>query len=91
MHYVYVLHNLKLKHYYFGCTDNLEKRLIEHQNGENISTKSNCEYWRLIFYEAYLSKKDALIRERQFKRHSSASIFLKKRLINSLIELGMKG
>lgn len=91
MHYVYVLHNLKSKQYYFGCTDDLRRRFSEHKNGENVSTKSNCEYWKLIFYEAYLSKKDALIREKQLKRHSSASIFLKKRLINSLIELGMKG
>ena len=91
MHYVYVLYNLQTKKYYFGCTDDLKKRFEEHRSGRNISTKLNCKFWRLIFYEAYLSKKDALIREKQFKKFGSANLFLKKRLTNSLLELRTEG
>lgn len=51
---------------YTGSTSDLRKRLKKHGNGSVISTK-NKRPVRLIHYEAYLEKLDALRRERYLK------------------------
>ena len=64
--YVYVLQSLHHDLIYVGCSENLKRRLQEHNSGRNISTKPYAPY-RLIFYEAYLNGKDAKRREEYFK------------------------
>lgn len=49
-----------------GSSSDLRARFKSHNNGENLSTKSYAPF-KLIFYEAYISKKDALRREEYFK------------------------
>lgn len=65
-YYVYVLQSVKLNWIYVGSTSDLRQRFKSHNNGENLSTKEYKPF-KLIFYEAYLSKKDALRREEYFK------------------------
>ncbi|MCX6797048.1 MAG: GIY-YIG nuclease family protein [Candidatus Doudnabacteria bacterium] len=65
-HYVYVLRSLKDRLFYFGYSDDLRTRVIDHNAGKNVSTK-NRRPLELIFYEAFLNKLDALKRERYFK------------------------
>lgn len=65
-YYVYVLQSLKRDWIYVGSTSDLRARFKSHNDGENLSTKAYKPF-RLIFYEAYLSKKDALGREEYFK------------------------
>jgi putative endonuclease len=65
-HYVYVLKSLKLDWLYVGSTSDLKQRYRSHNNKENLSTKGYAPF-NLIFYEAYLNKKDALRREEYFK------------------------
>lgn len=65
-YYVYVLQSLKIDWIYVGSTSDLRKRFKSHNDGENLSTKGYTPF-KLIFYEAYLSKKDALRREEYFK------------------------
>lgn len=64
MYYVYVLQSPK--QFYIGCTGDLKRRLIEHQTNKSISTK-NRGPWKLIYYEASLSNRDTLKRERYLK------------------------
>jgi len=64
MFYVYVLKSPK--QFYIGYTNDLKRRLVEHQNNKSISTK-NRGPWKLIYYEASLSNKDALHREKYLK------------------------
>jgi len=66
MFYVYILESLKDNNFYCGFTHNIENRLNEHNRGEVQSTKARTPL-RLIFYEAYLNKNDALRREDYFK------------------------
>ena len=49
-----------------GSTSDLRTRFKSHNNGENLSTKGYAPF-KLIFYESYLNKKDALRREEYFK------------------------
>jgi putative endonuclease len=67
MFYVYVLKSKKkLDQLYIGYTTNLKERLKKHNEGLVQSTKPYLP-WKLIFYEAYQSKKDAKRREQYFK------------------------
>ena len=68
--------------WYIGYTSDLKKRLQAHQRGENASTSYRGEL-KLIYYEAYLHKMDAIGRER-FLKSGSGRRFLKKQLAHYL-------
>jgi len=82
MHYVYLLKSQKSKWVYIGYTSNLTKRLNEHNSGKSYSTKKYLPV-RLVYYEAYSSKLDAIERERQLKHYGSSLQKLKERLRGS--------
>ncbi len=63
---VYVLQSEKDLLLYHGFTRDLSKRIEDHNKGGTIST-SRRRLLRLIFYEYYLSIKDAQRREKYFK------------------------
>ena len=65
-YYVYVLQSLKDNKFYIGFTNDLERRLKEHEQGKNISTSKRLPV-RLIYFEGHLSKEDAMRRESYFK------------------------
>ena len=65
-YHVYVLLSLKDGKFYIGYTNNIERRLDEHNSGKNIST-ANRRPLELIYYEAHRSKDDAQRRESYFK------------------------
>ena len=84
MYYFYLLQSIKEPtEIYTGSTNNLKLRLSEHNQGKVNSTRRYM-LWRLVYYEAYLSEKDARIREQKFKRHGKGNDELKKRLKYSL-------
>ncbi len=77
-YWVYVLQSLKDKNKYTGYTKNLPLRFKAHRNGEVIATK-NRRPLKLIYFEACLSQKDALKREKYLKTHYG-KMFLGNRL-----------
>jgi putative endonuclease len=62
MFYVYVLKSDKNGEIYIGYTGNLKRRLIEHNQGLNLSTKRYMP-WKIVYYEACLEESDAKRRE----------------------------
>ena len=66
MYYVYILVSLKDCKFYVGFSNNLIRRIKQHQNGMVISTRHRLHI-KLICYEAYLNKKDAKKRELYLK------------------------
>ena len=82
MYYVYVLISLKDNKFYIGFTNDLKRRLKEHKSGKNTSTKSRLPL-ELVYYEAHLSKADAMRRERYFKTTKGKST-LRQMLRDSL-------
>jgi len=78
MHYVYVLRSGKDGGFYIGYSANLRKRVGEHATGESFATSYRGP-WKLIYYEAYLEREDALGRERYLKSGSGRK-FLKTQL-----------
>jgi len=66
MIYVYVLRSLQDKDLYIGVTENLENRIKEHNLGLESSTRPRRPF-KLIYYEAFLSRDDAFNREKYLK------------------------
>ena len=85
-YYVYVLRGSKDNRLYIGYTENLKKRLHEHEAGSVKSTKPRIPL-ELIFYEAYKNKYDALRRERYFK--SSKGKTTLKRMLRDFLKGGL--
>ncbi len=84
MHVVYVLKHSASGNLYIGRTENLKRRLREHNSGSVSSTKRRVGKWVCVYAEAYLSKEDAILRERKLKAHGSAKHALLKRAQFSL-------
>lgn len=61
-YYVYLLQSKKNNSFYIGYTSNLKQRFKEHNSGKSLATKPFAPY-KLIYYEAFLSRKDAKNRE----------------------------
>jgi len=66
MYYVYILLSKKDNKLYIGCTNNLIKRLGQHNSKKVESTKSRAPF-KLIYYEAYINEKNAFRREKFYK------------------------
>ena len=84
MYFVYVAVSLKDKKFYIGFTENVEQRIENHNSGKVPSTKKRTPF-KLIYYEAHLSKQDALKRERYFKT-TKGKTTLKQVLRNSILK-----
>jgi len=58
MYYVYIIESEKTGKRYTGSTEDLRKRIPEHNIGKVVSTKASRP-WKLIYYEAFESKNNA--------------------------------
>ncbi|MBI4993653.1 GIY-YIG nuclease family protein [Candidatus Wolfebacteria bacterium] len=84
MFFVYILQSLKDKNLYIGSTNDLRRRIEEHNSGKSKSTKLRVPF-KLIYYEVYVSENDARIREHNLKLNARALGQLKRRLANALL------
>ena len=84
MKYVYVLKSRRDNNIYFGSTNDLRRRFIEHNTGKVRSTKSRRPF-ELRYYEAYFNEEDALTREYSLKKDGRALAQLKLRIKKSLL------
>lgn len=73
MFYVYILRT-SANTLYIGQTNNLEKRLREHQNKSSRSAKyvRYFNFVELVYSEKYVTRREAMQREGQLKRWSRA-------------------
>lgn len=78
--YVYILQSLKDRKFYIGYTNDLQRRLREHNSGSSFATKPRIPF-KLVYYEAYPHRKDAEERERFFKTGWGRQ-YLKKALMH---------
>ena len=83
MYYVYVLQSeLERGRFYLGHTKDLRQRLESHNTGKNKSTKSHS--WRVVYYEAYLTRVAARQREHKLKQDGRVKQALMQRIKASL-------
>ena len=83
MFYVYIIKSKKDGNLYTGSTNDLKRRFFEHNKGLCKSTKTRIPF-QLVYYEAYVSEKDARGREHNLKLRANALSQLKRRIKNSL-------
>jgi len=83
MFYVYLLQSAMDNKLYTGYTNNLKRRLVEHNKGLNKSTRPRRPLG-LVYYEAYISQADAEKREHNLKHSAGARTALRRRLTNCL-------
>ncbi|MBT3730011.1 GIY-YIG nuclease family protein [bacterium] len=78
MFYTYILKSQKSGRWYTGSTNDLRKRLKQHNEGKSTWTKSKGP-WDLIYYEACLNEEDSRSREKYLKS-GMGKRYLKNRL-----------
>jgi putative endonuclease len=82
MYCVYLLQNQD-GGWYIGFTGDLKRRISEHHSGQSPTTSRGR--YRLVYYEGYLNKADAMGRER-FLKSGSGRKYLQKQLTHFLTE-----
>ncbi len=77
MHYVYLLRSVNAPDQkYSGVTDDLKKRLAEHNRGQSIHT-NKFKPWELVAYVAFVDRSKAESFEKYLK-HGSGHAFARK-------------
>jgi len=69
-YYVYIIQSKKNGKFYIGCTDDIERRVDQHNSGRNKSTKSGVP-WELKYQEEFYDRKTAMNREKEIKDKKS--------------------
>jgi putative endonuclease len=85
MYYVYILEDNNDHSWYIGYTSNLRRRIFEHKNKKGGKTTKQKGFWKLIYYEAYLNKYDAIGREK-FLKSGSGHKYIDKQIKNYLLQ-----
>jgi len=80
MNYCYVLLSKKSHIFYFGSAKDLKKRVALHNEGKVRSTKPHIP-WKLVWYGAFGTEKEAREFEKYLKTGSGKS-FAYKRLVS---------
>ena len=93
-YYIYIVH-CSDKSFYTGITNNLERRIIDHNQGQDkyVYTYSRRPV-KLVYFETYFDVNQAISREKQIKRWArEKKKALIKRQSEKLIKLarGKKG
>lgn len=66
MVYTYVLQSMKDNKFYTGSTNDLRRRIKEHEEGKIPSSRYRKPF-KLIYYESCLNDHDARLREKYLK------------------------
>ena len=66
MFWVYILQSLRTNHYYIGQTNNLERRLKDHERGKDFSSRLGMP-WQLVFSKECQTRKEAMALEKYLK------------------------
>ena len=67
--------------FYIGSTEDIQKRLDQHNKKTFGGWTARFNNWRVIYSEEFLSRTEALIREKKIKSYKGGAAF--KKLISS--------
>jgi len=88
MFYIYLIESLKTGEIYISFTDNLDRRLEEHNQGLNFSTKKD-KPWKYVYTEGCTEMTDARRREKYLKSTQGRRM-LRKRIKDYFENKGRK-
>ena len=75
MYNVYILKNSINGRHYIGSTNDLVRRLSEHNRGHTKATRLKNAIWKIIYTEKYVTSIEAKRRERQIKSYKGGNAF----------------
>ncbi len=78
MFYVYILKSLKNGRLYTGSTENLQRRLLEHNSGRSTYTKLTKPF-KLLHQETFKTRSEAVKRE-MFLKTGVGRLWIKNNL-----------
>ncbi len=64
--YVYILRSRRTGRYYVGSTDDIERRIQEHNSGKSVSTRGGAP-WELVHFASFPTRSEAQACERKVK------------------------
>ncbi len=67
MYTVYTLYSEQFNKIYIGQTENIERRMFEHNNGLLSIYSKRYKPWKVVYTEEYPTRAEAMKRERQLK------------------------
>ena len=70
MYYTYILYSPDLDKYYIGSTNNLKRRLEDHNRGKNKFSRQ-AQTWELKYSETFQTRAEAFKREQAIKKKKS--------------------
>ncbi len=76
MFFTYILQSKKHGGYYVGSCEDIEVRKTRHNKGLVRATKSGVP-WEIIYRESFLTRAEAVRRERQIKSYKGGEAFKK--------------
>ena len=80
MFYIYILYSKRLDKFYVGSTNNIERRLEDHNRGKTAFTKQGMP-WKIKYSETFNIRAEAVHREQYIKKQKSR-IFIEKLIHN---------
>ena len=70
MYYVYIMTNKTNSVVYVGVTNDLQRRVNEHKNGDIPGFTQRYHLHKLVYFEHYSNADEAISREKQIKGYS---------------------
>ena len=86
--FIYIMSNKNITTFYIGVTNDLERRVKEHKNGNGSEFTSKYKLTHLVYYEMISDINKAIQREKQLKNwHRKWKIDLIKELNSEMLDL----
>jgi putative endonuclease len=73
-YFIYILQSKSTSQYYIGHTDNLARRISQHNDADyqgSKHTKRSKGPWTCVYTETYMTRSDAMQREKEIKAKKS--------------------
>jgi len=74
MYFTYILQSESTGRYYIGSTDNLDRRVAQHNDPDYKGSKTTKRFkgpWKLVYAESSQTRAEAMSREREIKSWKS--------------------
>jgi len=85
-YFVYIIYNSECDKYYIGQTNNIIRRLEEHNDKtKNKYTSKYLGEWKMVYEEEFCNRKEAMLREKFLKKQKN------KKFYNRLCNINLVG